>query len=87
MNCINVIKAQNNAVAAKLEAESNTHWIKLPTGGGVISCLDADGDKAVAQLDAVQYAKFEKDLGNHDGIKPLWQHRQAVCRKWCRKAA
>lgn len=85
MYCINTIKAQNNAAVAKVEAEANTHWIKFPAGNGVISCLDADGDKVVANLDAKQFAKFEEDLGNHDGIKPIWQHRQAVCRKWCRK--
>jgi hypothetical protein len=82
MYCINTIQALNNSVTAKLDAEATTHWVELPTGGVVISVRDQKGDIQKAQLDEAKGEKFLKALGNHDGIKPVWQHRQAVCRKF-----
>lgn len=81
---ISEIRKQNNTAASKFEAEGSTHWADLPTGGLVINVVGSEGEKLVKVLDAAQAKKFRDDLGNHDGVKPLWQHRQAVCRKWAK---
>lgn len=82
MYCINTINKLNNNVCNKLDAEATTHWVELPTGGVVISVRDQNGDIQKAQLDDKRGKQFLKALGNHDGVKPVWQHRQAVCRKF-----
>lgn len=82
MNCLSVIKAQNNAITSKLDAEATTHWVELPNGTIAISVRDQKGDIQKKILDGPTGQKFLKALGDHDGVKPVWQHRQAVCRKF-----
>ena len=82
MQGINEIKAANNHAAAKVDAEATTHWIELPTGGFIISVRNRDGDIQRGQIDTKRGAKFLKELANHDGVKAVWQHRLAVCRKY-----
>lgn len=87
MNCISIIKAQNNFVAARTEAEATTHWVELPTGQTAISVTGTNGKPQKGLISAEDSALFQKALGNHDGVKPLWQHRQAVCRRFVKRAA
>lgn len=87
MHCISVIKAQNNLVAARTEAEATTHWIELPGGTTAISVTGTDGKLKKGIISADDTKLFLKALGNHDGIKPMWQHRQAVCRRFVKRAA
>lgn len=86
MNCINIIKQLNNAVTNRIEAERTTHWVELPTGTA-ISVTGLDGKLQKGLIDAEESKRFFKALGNHDGVKPLWQHRQAVCRRFVKRAA
>lgn len=81
---ISEIRKQNNTAANKFEAEGTTHWADLPTGGIVINVIGIEGEKLVKVLDADQAKKFREALANHDGVKPVWQHRQAVCRKFAK---
>ena len=87
MHCISIIKAQNNFVAARTEAESTTHWVELPTGQTAISVIGINGKLQKGLISAEDTKLFFKALGNHDGVKPLWQHRQAVCRRFVKRAA
>ena len=84
MNCISTINKANNAAIAKIEAERTTHWCELPTGELVINVIGLEGEPLKKIIDAKKAKKFFKDLENHDGIKPVWQHRQAVCRKFAK---
>jgi len=86
MHGISTIIAANNAVTNRIEAERTTHWVELPTGTA-ISVLGQDGKLQKGLINADESKRFFKALGNHDGIKPLWQHRQAVCRRFVKRAA
>ena len=81
MSPINIINQRNSLAAAKIEAERTTHWVELPTGEIAINVLSPEGKVLKKILDAKSSKSFLKDLENHDGVKALWQHRQAVCRK------
>lgn len=87
MHCISVIKSQNNFIAARTEAEASTHWVELPTGQTAISVIGTNGKLLKGLISAEESQRFLKALGNHDGVKPLWQHRQAVCRRFVKRAA
>lgn len=86
MYCTSIIKARNNFIAARVEAEATTHWIELPGGTTAISVTGTDGKLKKGIISAEDTALFQKALGNHDGIKPVWQHRQAVCRRFVKRA-
>lgn len=87
MYCVNTIKHINNTVAARTEAEATTHWVDLPTGQTAISVTGTNGKLQKGLISAEDSALFQKALGNHDGVKPLWQHRQAVCRRFVKRAS
>lgn len=86
MNGLATIVAQNNLIASRIEAERTTHWVELPTGTA-ISVIGLDGKLQKGLINADESKRFFRALGNHDGVKPLWQHRQAVCRRFVKRAA
>lgn len=87
MTCISIIKSQNNLIAARVQAEATTHWVDLPTGQTAISVTGTNGKLQKGLISAEDSVLFQKALGNHDGVKPLWQHRQAVCRRFVKRAS
>lgn len=85
MTGINEIKRNNNNAIERHQAETSTSFYELPTGQVTIAVLDQNGVPVNRLLDKSTGQKFLTELGNHDGVKPLWQHRQAVCRKYACK--